>query len=259
MATDQNYTPNELEEDFYSLLTDLHDSLDYQYQPPSTPPQWRLPRKNDASHAHHADTQSDISPTQSVPLSAPATAQSSAPSPRELQDIQQLCQNCVRCLGTPGPLSKTLGEGNQTNPKILILTHYQQHTLPAFFSAEEQAFIQKWFASIQLNYGVDTYTTTAVKCFLPEWNAHYQQEHQKCLYFLDQQIDLLRPNAILTLGEATTATLLGDMSLSHQLGKISHYSKIPVLSTYHPANVLADTDLKRYVWYCLKLLNQILS
>ena len=76
-------------------------------------------------------------------------------------------------------------------------------------------------------------------------------EMATCLPWLREQIDLVRPRAIVALGATAVEGLLGDSSPMRDLrGRWLEFQGIPVMVTYHPAYLLRNQTIteKRKVW-----------
>ena len=112
----------------------------------------------------------------------------------------------------------------------------------------------------------DVYICNTVKCRPtspglrgPKNRAPEAGEMTNCRPFLDQQIDIIRPAAILTLGAPASKSFLGP---NFQITKMrgTWYEGplgIPLMATFHPAYVLRQTGgelegVKRLVWADLK-------
>lgn len=76
------------------------------------------------------------------------------------------------------------------------------------------------------------------------------EEMQTCQPYLDEQIKIISPKVIITLGASSTRALLkSDDVISNLRGKFSQYMGIPVMPTYHPAALLRNPKLKKDVWH----------
>jgi uracil-DNA glycosylase family 4 len=76
-----------------------------------------------------------------------------------------------------------------------------------------------------------------------------------CLPYLREQISLLRPRSILTVGRVSSQTLLGESrGIGSLRGGSYFFEKIPLVPTYHPSAVLRDQNLRAAVWEDLKRL-----
>lgn len=87
------------------------------------------------------------------------------------------------------------------------------------------------------------------------------EEMEACRPFLDEQIRLLSPRVVVTLGAVAARALLGAQSLTAIRGQWRLYEPagregrpIKVLPTYHPAALLRNPNLKKDVWTDMKRL-----
>ena len=77
------------------------------------------------------------------------------------------------------------------------------------------------------------------------------EERATCLPYLQEQIDLIRPKAIVALGATAVDGLLGKMpGITKLRGQWQTYRGIPLMPTYHPAYLLRNQAMseKRKVW-----------
>jgi uracil-DNA glycosylase len=77
------------------------------------------------------------------------------------------------------------------------------------------------------------------------------EERATCLPYLQEQIDLIKPKAIVALGATAVDGLLGKtLGITKLRGNWQTYRGIPLMPTYHPAYLLRNQSLseKRKVW-----------
>lgn len=112
----------------------------------------------------------------------------------------------------------------------------------------------------------DVYICNTVKCRPtepgprgPKNRAPNPTEMANCRPFLDEQIDVIAPRAILALGAPAAKSFLGrDFQITKMRGRwYDGPSGIPLMVTFHPAYVLRQTGgeltaVKRLVWDDLK-------
>ncbi len=76
------------------------------------------------------------------------------------------------------------------------------------------------------------------------------EEMHTCQPYLDEQIKIISPKVIITLGASSTRALLKtDDVISNLRGKLTEYMGIPLMPTYHPAALLRNPKLKKDVWH----------
>ena len=100
----------------------------------------------------------------------------------------------------------------------------------------------------------DVFLTNVIKCHPPRNRAPRSQEISNCFPYLEEQIALVRPRVICTLGSVAACALLATHQPVESLRRRVHeYDGTPLICTYHPAFVrrtpamwaAAVRDLKR--------------
>ena len=103
----------------------------------------------------------------------------------------------------------------------------------------------------------DIYIANVLKCRpdMPAGDSGNRKprpdEMETCLPYLRQQIEIIRPRAIVALGATAMLGLTGDASPMGKLrGRWHEFAGIPLMATYHPAYLLRNQSLgeKRKVW-----------
>ena len=77
------------------------------------------------------------------------------------------------------------------------------------------------------------------------------EERATCIPYLQEQIDLIKPKAIVALGATAVEGLLGKtLGITKLRGNWQTYRGIPLMPTYHPAYLLRNQAMseKRKVW-----------
>lgn len=102
----------------------------------------------------------------------------------------------------------------------------------------------------------DVYIANIVKCRPPENRNPEPNEMAACLPYLTEQIEIMRPKVIVTLGNIPLKGLLNAEGIMKTRGQWKVYrNAIPVMPTFHPAYVLRNPtqEVKGQVWNDLKL------
>lgn len=101
------------------------------------------------------------------------------------------------------------------------------------------------------------YITNVVKCRPPGNRNPAPMEIKECSPFLKKQIEVIEPEAIVTLGRfASNALLQSDEALGKMRGRWHEAMGVAVMPTYHPAYLLrneGDRGLKKKVWSDLQM------
>jgi DNA polymerase len=99
----------------------------------------------------------------------------------------------------------------------------------------------------------DVYICNVVKCRPPNNRDPEADEVQTCLPFLKQQLAIIRPEVICTLGRIAAQSLLGkEFKITQERGTWFSFMGIPLMATFHPAYILRNPKderrLKGLVW-----------
>ncbi len=95
-----------------------------------------------------------------------------------------------------------------------------------------------------------------LKCRPPQNRDPKSDEVEKCLPYLEGQVNLIRPRLILALGRVAAQNLLGSSEpIGRMRGRIHTFGeeRIPVIVTYHPAYLLRSPLEKRKVWQDMQM------
>ncbi len=170
-----------------------------------------------------------------------------------LKEIEEEIKKCSKC-----PLFKIRklpvpGEGNINNEIILIGLgpgyHENQQGKPFIGAAGK--FLNELLQLAGLRRE-EVYITNIIKCYLPN-NTATQEEIDACTPYLDEQIEIIRPKVIITLGNVATSYIFQKFGLKIQsMGKIhgklfqinNFMLQAKVIPMYHPASALYNPRMK---------------
>ena len=95
----------------------------------------------------------------------------------------------------------------------------------------------------------DVYIANIIKCRPPQNRDPEPDEIAACEPFLKQQLTLIKPKAIVTLGKFAAQCLLKTRTpITRLRGVWADYQGIPLMPTFHPAYLLRNPADKRLVW-----------
>jgi uracil-DNA glycosylase len=104
----------------------------------------------------------------------------------------------------------------------------------------------------------DVYIANVIKCRPPNNRDPLPEEIAQCEPYLIQQIEMVAPLVICTLGRFAAQTLLKTTdSMGRLRGKIFDYRGVKLVPTYHPAALLRNAQWKRPTWEDLKLVRNL--
>jgi len=152
--------------------------------------------------------------------------------------------------GVAGPVVLVVGEGPGAEEDA--------QGLP--FVGASGKLLDRMLHSIGLSREENCYIANIVKCRPPNNREPAPDERVSCMPYLREQIDILKPRAILCAGRTAAQTLLATTEGINRLRVRTHeYQGIPLVATYHPSALLRDETLKRPAWEDLKRLRDIVS
>lgn len=96
----------------------------------------------------------------------------------------------------------------------------------------------------------EVYIGNVVKCRPPGNRDPEPEEQETCLPFLRRQIEIIKPEVIVTLGRVPLMALIGERvpGITRVRGNWYSYEGIPLMPTFHPAYLLRNAAAKRPVW-----------
>jgi uracil-DNA glycosylase family 4 len=192
------------------------------------------------------------------PLSA-AAARYLAMTPDErslrLEEIARAVLVCNACPLSMGRTNAVPGEG-PLDPLVMIIGEgpgYNEDQEGRPFVGPAGQYLDKWLDAIGLVRGSNVWIGNVVKCRPPENRDPRPEESDACIPYLREQIALVRPRLIMTVGRISMRLLTGTtQGITRVHGSFYRYEGIPLVPTFHPSAVLRNPDYRRPVWEDLK-------
>lgn len=104
------------------------------------------------------------------------------------------------------------------------------------------------------------YICNVLKCRPPQNRNPLPEEIASCRHFLENQLEILRPKVICTLGLFAAQLLLGSaLPIGKLRGRLFTEGRWPILPTFHPAYLLRNPSAKATVWEDMQLVRRILD
>jgi uracil-DNA glycosylase len=153
-------------------------------------------------------------------------------------------KNCTLCpLGTAGRTNTVFGRGNP-DANLLLLGEgpgKDEDQQGAPFVGRSGKLLSKTLGSLGIEEE-SIYITNIVKCRPPNNRAPLPNEVSTCTQlFLENQIKIIRPHIICTLGTSALKSLIDTpLGITKTRGVSQPYKGIYLLPTYHPAYVLRN-------------------
>lgn len=175
--------------------------------------------------------------------------------------IRKELGNCMRCRLAQGRTHLVFGEGNAEAELMFVGEgpgrEEDLQGLP--FVGRAGQLLTKIIEAIGMKRG-DVYIANVVKCRPPDNRAPLPDEIATCLPFLMKQIAVIRPKVIVALGKIAAQALLNtNEPITKIRGRFHRWGDILVMPTFHPAYLLRNPAMKRYVWEDMKLVKKELD
>jgi uracil-DNA glycosylase family 4 len=167
-----------------------------------------------------------------------------------LEALRAFIGDCQRCKLHKGRMRLVFGEGFPQARLVFVGEGpgREEDAAGRPFVGEAGRLLTKIINAMGLTRET-VYICNVVKCRPPNNRDPEGDEVETCLPFLKRQLNIIRPEAICTLGRVAGKSLLGeDFKITNERGKWRSYMGIPLMPTYHPAYLLRNPSAKRHVW-----------
>ncbi len=178
---------------------------------------------------------------------------------RSLPELYNEIKNCTKCRLHRTRTQAVPGEGPLEARLMLVgeAPGRDEDLEGRPFVGRAGKLLDQMLSAIKIKRA-EVYITNVVKCRPPGNRTPDADEIEACLPYLAQQIKLVSPKVICTLGLiAAQAVLATTEPLSKLRGKVHEREGIKVVVTYHPAFLLRFPARKREAWEDLKLLKSL--
>jgi uracil-DNA glycosylase family 4 len=178
----------------------------------------------------------------------------------ELESLHERIRACTRCKLHAGRTNAVPGEG-PARAEVLFIGegpgfHEDKQGRP--FVGAAGKFLEELLDSISLKRE-DVFITNVVKCRPPANRDPETDEIEACQGYLDQQIELLRPKMVITLGRFSMARYFPNAKISKIHGQPKKMDGVIYYPMYHPAAALHQPSLRRTVQEDMKRIPQLLA
>ncbi|OGS23555.1 MAG: hypothetical protein A2297_03500 [Elusimicrobia bacterium RIFOXYB2_FULL_48_7] len=186
----------------------------------------------------------------------------------KLSQIRKEVEACDKCQLYASRIKAVFGEGDP-DTKVMFIGEgpgYDEDRTGRPFIGRAGQLLTKIIEAITLRRE-DVFIANIVKCHpminpgTPDARGNdrppTRDEMDCCKPYLDRQIDLIKPEIIVTLGSSSTSALLGKTEgISKLRGKFFEYRGVRLLPMYHPSALLRNPALKVDTWHDMKLLKK---
>lgn len=177
--------------------------------------------------------------------------------------VQGLADQLAGCRRCAAPAAAVPGTGS-AEPKLVVVGDCFLGAEPEkglLWGRNEDELFWRMMAAIQLDRQ-SVFVTNLVKCPQHALLKAGSEAGRSCLFWLEQELRLLRPSLICAMGETAAQAVLGRNTPLLRLRGTFHSCQVPaasqaqVLATYHPRFLLQHQDMKAAAWQDLQMLQR---
>ncbi|NOY09945.1 MAG: uracil-DNA glycosylase [Spirochaetes bacterium] len=179
-----------------------------------------------------------------------------------LKSVREKVKACRLC-GLSGLRTNSVPGEGAVNPLVMVIGEgpgAEEDKTGRPFVGRAGRYLDKWLDAVGLSREKNCFIGNIVKCRPPNNRDPKPEESFTCFPYLEKQIEILKPEVILTVGRIASQIMTGrSIGIGALRGKLYHYKDIPLVTTYHPSGVLRNPSLRPRVWDDLKLLKTVIN
>jgi len=143
--------------------------------------------------------------------------------PLDLNNLKEHVSNCSLCELSKSKHSYSLHKGNEKSKIILI------DLINGFEEGKELNSLKNILEStLSININ-DIYMTNVIKCNVSKFRGDLDTQIKQCIPYLEQQINILNPELIITLGSVFNYLMENNDNITDVSGNIFKYNNIKVI------------------------------
>ena len=179
----------------------------------------------------------------------------------KLEILKEKVSKCTRCVLSRTRLNAVFGEGNYEAELVFVGEapgeHEDEQGRP--FVGTAGNLLTKIIEVMGFKRN-EVFICNVIKCRPPENRDPHLDEIASCEPYLIKQLEIIKPKCIVALGNHAAKTLLKTTTpISALRGQWLLYHGIKLMPTFHPASLLYNVNLKRFVWEDMKKVMALFS
>lgn len=241
----------------------------------SAPPMLAQNASGNAGDARAGSAVSETAPSRRPPAPLPRVGERAAAPvqtrpavilPAEWPALKEHVAACQACSLHTGRSQTVFGEGATESVAWMIIGEApgdRDDRMGLPFQGKAGELLHAMLAAAGLGPEAPVFYTNIIKCRPRGNRTPKPEEIAACRPYLLRQIEMLKPQRILTLGWLAAQSLLADSSDLELLRGRVHWldtesaGRVPVIATYHPASLLSRTQHKANAWRDLNLARSV--
>ncbi len=171
-----------------------------------------------------------------------------------LEIVRQKCENCNGCALANSRSNIVFGDGDASTARIVLIGEapgeMEDETGRPFVGKAGQ-LLNDFLAEAGISRDKDLYVINTVKCRPPENRVPTDEEKAACRKFLDAQIDIIKPDAIVLCG-ATALKSFVNLDKKQTISKVrGKWMTVTVdgvdykaITIFHPSYLLRNSSME---------------
>ncbi len=177
------------------------------------------------------------------------------------EEMKHACENCHNCELYKDRTNVVIGKGNIKAPIMFIGEGpgEQEDILGEPFVGPAGQLLDLLF-SAQMFKPEDYYIANIVKCRPPKNRIPTDEEAEKCLPYLRNQVLLIKPKIMVCMGATAMKYIIDkDSKITKIRGQWIERKGFSIMPTFHPSALLRDESKKPLVWEDFKKIKERLD
>lgn len=203
----------------------------------------------------------------SAPVVAPAMHDAGPVASLDWPELRAAVAGCEACGLCKTRRQTVFGVGNQRAHCMIVgeAPGEQEDAQGEPFVGAAGQLLDRMLAALGLGRGdaapeQQVFIANTLKCRPPRNRNPAPEELAACQPFLERQVALVQPRAILAMGRFAVTQLLGsDAPIGRLRGQVHQWRGVPVIVSYHPAYLLRQPADKAKAWDDLCLLAEVMA
>ncbi len=171
--------------------------------------------------------------------------------------LKERILNCQKCPLSQGRKNAVPGEGNLGTELVFVgeAPGRDEDIQGRPFVGRAGQLLTKIIHAMQFKRE-EVYITNIVKCRPPENRNPHKQEIEMCQDYLREQLEMIKPGVIVTLGRvAADCFIQSKLGMTALRGSFYEFNNIKVMPTFHPSYLIrneGNKELRKMVWEDMK-------
>ncbi len=169
-----------------------------------------------------------------------------------LEELKATVAQCHLCALSKSRKNIIFGAGN-LKAKVMFIgdnPSVSEDETGMLFSGKSGELLAKMIENVLLIPKEEVYVTHILKCKTPENRVPTPEEVACCKPYMMQQIQLIQPKIIVTLGSTSFHHLTGEYETPMDTirGSVLHFGEAKLIPTFHPNFLLRNPSAKKEVY-----------